>query len=140
MIRRTRGGSTGMFLGCKTQLAKVLALAVPWWEPRFQAGVVRFARHVFWIESSMTVRQLVILFLAAGIAWGVPSIREVRGQTLERRLKSFIDDHDGEVAVAVEHLATRERFTHRADVPMPAASLIKFPVMVEVYRQSEKGE
>ena len=64
-----------MFLGCKTQLAKVLALAVPWWEPRFQAGVVRFARHVFWIESSMTVRQLVILFLAAGIAWGVSSVR-----------------------------------------------------------------
>lgn len=88
----------------------------------------------------MTVRQLVILFLTAGIAWCLPSVREVRGETLERRLKSFIEDHDGEVAVAVEHLATREQFTHRADVPMPAASLIKFPVMVEVYRQSEKGE
>ncbi|MFN9373252.1 MAG: serine hydrolase, partial [Planctomycetaceae bacterium] len=89
----------------------------------------------------MSVQQLLrILWLMAGIGWVFPLVQPVRAQTLERRLMTFIEDHDGEVAVAVEHLSTRERFAHRSTVPMPAASLIKFPVMVEVYRQSEKGE
>ncbi len=86
----------------------------------------------------MTVQQLGILLLMAGIGWVVPWTRPACAQTLDRRLMAFIEDHDGEVAVAVEHLATRERFAHRATTPMPAASLIKFPIMVEVYRQSEK--
>lgn len=89
----------------------------------------------------MSVQQLLrILWLMAGIGWVFPLVQPVRAQTLERRLMTFIEDHDGEVAVAVEHLSTRERFAHRSTVPMPAASLIKFPVMVEVYRQSEKRE
>ena len=88
----------------------------------------------------MTVRQLGMLVLVSAIGWGGATVRAAHGETLDKRLTTFIDDHDGEVAVAVEHLATRERFTHRADVPMPAASLIKFPVMVEVYRQSAQGE
>jgi D-alanyl-D-alanine carboxypeptidase len=88
----------------------------------------------------MTVQHLGVLLLMAGIGWVVPMARDARGQTLERRLMTFIEDHDGEVAVTVEHLATREQFAHRSTLPMPAASLIKFPVMVEVYRQSDKGE
>ena len=57
--------------------------------------------------------------------------------TLESRLMPLIENHKGKVAVAVKHLATGESFAYRQDVPMPTASLIKFPVMVEAYQQAK---
>ncbi len=59
--------------------------------------------------------------------------------TLESRLKPLVDAHKGEVAVMVKHLETQETFSHREKVPQATASLIKFPVMIEAYRQSEEG-
>jgi len=44
--------------------------------------------------------------------------------------------HKGKTAVAIKHLRTGEWYGERADEVMPTASLIKFPVMVEAYRQS----
>jgi beta-lactamase class A len=56
---------------------------------------------------------------------------------LGARLRPLIDAHKGKVAVAVKHLGTGERYAfHAADV-MPTASLIKFPIMIEAYRQAE---
>jgi beta-lactamase class A len=63
-----------------------------------------------------------------------------RDDNLTAKLQPLIDAHQGQVAVAVKHLATGETFTHRADEPMPTASLIKFPVMVEAYRQADEGK
>jgi D-alanyl-D-alanine carboxypeptidase len=60
--------------------------------------------------------------------------------TLAERLGSLIAAHDGQVAVVVKHLGTGETFAHNADVPMATASLIKFPVMVEAYRQAGEGK
>jgi beta-lactamase class A len=56
--------------------------------------------------------------------------------TLESRLMPIIAAHKGKVAVAVKHLGTGESFRHHADRVMPTASLIKFPVMIETYRQA----
>ncbi|MFI5457846.1 MAG: serine hydrolase [Isosphaerales bacterium] len=56
--------------------------------------------------------------------------------TLESRIMPLIRAHKGKVAVAVKHLGTGESFRYEAGVVMPTASLIKFPVMVEVYRQA----
>ena len=42
----------------------------------------------------------------------------------------------GKVAVAVKHLGSGESFRYHADEVMPTASLIKFPVMIEAYRQA----
>ncbi|GAC1464247.1 MAG: serine hydrolase [Isosphaeraceae bacterium] len=50
----------------------------------------------------------------------------------------MIQAHKGKVAVAVKNLATGEEFLHQANNPMPTASLIKFPVMVEVYDQAHE--
>lgn len=61
-------------------------------------------------------------------------------ESLEARLRPLIDAHKGEVAIAVKHLKTGESFAHRADEPMPSASLIKLPVMVEVYQQVQDGK
>ena len=57
---------------------------------------------------------------------------------LTARLQPLIDAHKGEVAISVKHLKTGESFAHRADEPMPTASLIKLPVMVEVYQQAHE--
>jgi beta-lactamase class A len=57
-------------------------------------------------------------------------------QSLESRLKPLIEAHQGDVAVMVQHLETGETFAHRENEPQPTASLIKFPVMIEAYRQS----
>jgi D-alanyl-D-alanine carboxypeptidase (penicillin-binding protein 5/6) len=52
----------------------------------------------------------------------------------------LIRAHEGEVAVVVKHLGTGELFEHRPTEPMPTASLIKLPILVEAYRQSEAGK
>jgi beta-lactamase class A len=59
-----------------------------------------------------------------------------KSPTLEERITPLIKAHKGTVAVAVKNLDTGETFEVRADEPMPTASLIKFPVMVEAYRQA----
>ena len=56
--------------------------------------------------------------------------------SLESRLMPLIEAHKGTVAVAVKNLKSRETFLYHADDPMPTASLIKFPVMIETYRQA----
>jgi beta-lactamase class A len=60
--------------------------------------------------------------------------------TLESRLLPLIEAHEGKVAVAVKDLKTGETYLYHADEPMPTASLIKFPVMIEAYRQAAEKE
>jgi serine-type D-Ala-D-Ala carboxypeptidase (penicillin-binding protein 5/6) len=55
-------------------------------------------------------------------------------------IKSLIDSHEGEVAVAIKNLDTQESYAHRADAVQATASLIKFPILIELYRQSEAGK
>jgi beta-lactamase class A len=62
--------------------------------------------------------------------------RTVDSATLESRIMPLIKAHKGKVAVAVRHLGTGEAFAYQASAVMPTASLIKFPVMVEAYRQA----
>jgi beta-lactamase class A len=62
------------------------------------------------------------------------------GESLESRLGPLIESHKGKVAIAVKNLETGESFAYHADDPMPTASLIKFPVMVEAYRQAGEGK
>src|SRR5262245_52612459 len=63
-----------------------------------------------------------------------------RAQSLGERLTPLISAHAGEVSVAVKHLTKGETFSHKADEPMPTASLIKLPIMVEAYRQASEGK
>jgi beta-lactamase class A len=68
------------------------------------------------------------------------SASAVDPDTLEARLRPLIDAHRGRVAVAVKNLDSGESFVFHGDDPMPTASLIKFPVRVEAYRQAEAGQ
>ena len=56
------------------------------------------------------------------------------------QLTALAKAHKGEVAIAVKHLTTGETFTHNADAVMPTASLIKLPIMAEVYFQADEGK
>jgi beta-lactamase class A len=60
--------------------------------------------------------------------------------SLEARLAPLAKAHQGKVAIAVKHLGTGESYALNADEPMPTASLIKFPVMVETYYQAQEGQ
>ncbi|QEH33115.1 Beta-lactamase precursor [Aquisphaera giovannonii] len=60
--------------------------------------------------------------------------------TLTSRLEPLIRAHKGKVAIAVKNLKTGEEFHHRGAEVQPTASLIKFPVMVEAYRQAAEGK
>lgn len=73
------------------------------------------------------------------LIWSAVVVGRLPAQTpLESRLMPLIQAHKGQVAVAVKHLKSGESFEHRQDEPMPTASLIKFPVMIEAYRQSHE--
>jgi beta-lactamase class A len=60
--------------------------------------------------------------------------------SLESVLAPLAKAHQGKVAIAVKHLGTGESYTLNADVPMPTASLCKFPVLMEVYQQVAEGK
>src|SRR6188768_1081715 len=81
----------------------------------------------------MPRRVIVVIFLLS-------LLRPVVAQTLSQRLTPLITAHEGDVSVAVKHLTKGESFAHQADEPMPTASLIKLPIMVEAYRQAEEGK
>src|SRR6266542_13914 len=55
--------------------------------------------------------------------------------TLEARLAPLAKAHKGKVAIAVKHCTTGESYSLLGDEPMPTASLIKFPLLVELYLQ-----
>ena len=76
------------------------------------------------------------VFLASLILFAAPALA---ADSLQIKLQPLIEAHEGKVAVAIKQLKTGETFSHCADVPMPTASLIKLPIMVEAYRQAEAG-
>ncbi|HEV3023577.1 MAG TPA: serine hydrolase, partial [Pirellulales bacterium] len=57
---------------------------------------------------------------------------------LANRLRPLIEAHHGRAAVAMKHLESGESFALDADDVFPTASLIKFPVLIELYRQAKE--
>jgi beta-lactamase class A len=68
------------------------------------------------------------------------AIGQPPAESLEARLAPLVKAHKGKVAIAVKHLKTGASYYLNADTPMPTASLIKFPVMAEVYQQVADGK
>ncbi|MDX1926853.1 MAG: serine hydrolase [Pirellulaceae bacterium] len=61
-------------------------------------------------------------------------------QALDAAIQPLLKDYKGDVAVAVYHFESNTLWSKRGEVPMPTASLIKLPVMIEAYRQVEAGK
>lgn len=68
------------------------------------------------------------------------TVKAIPSSGLASAITPLIHGHKGKVAVAIKNLATGESFTFLENEVMPTASLIKFPVMIEAYRQAEAKE
>jgi D-alanyl-D-alanine carboxypeptidase (penicillin-binding protein 5/6) len=93
------------------------------------------ARYLF----ALRLRWAVPL-LCALAAWQLAPEPPALAQSLSERIEPLIAKHQGTVCVAIKHLATGETFFHRPQDVVPTASLIKFPVMIEYYRQVDAGK
>jgi beta-lactamase class A len=89
--------------------------------------------------------SLVVVFLGLTFGWPssfsadeprVSGAGSPSSPTLESRIMPLIKAHKGKVAVAVKHLGTGDSFAYHETEVMSTASLIKFPVMIEAYRQA----
>lgn len=89
-------------------------------------------------------RQFVLI--ASLIHFGAPGLHgqdapaALLDAELQRRVADLAKDHQGEVAVAIEHLETGKCVLINADHPMPTASLIKLPLLIATYRAAEAGQ
>ena len=83
-----------------------------------------------------TTRLLAIAFLWLGFT----QPRASADAALESRVQALVKAHKGKVTIAVKHLLTGETLYIDADDLMPTASLIKFPVMLEAYKQAADGK
>jgi D-alanyl-D-alanine carboxypeptidase (penicillin-binding protein 5/6) len=77
----------------------------------------------------------VVVFLSAG-SIAAQDLGAAK-KSLEQILQPAIEQHRGDVAIAVKHLKTGESYEYQAERPMPTASLIKFPVMIATYEAVE---
>jgi beta-lactamase class A len=93
-----------------------------------------FAGFVVAASLAMTIGALGVAVAGHQAAGDRP--HPSTSSALESRLMPIIQAHKGKVAVAVKHLGGGESFRYHGDQVMPTASLIKFPVMIEAYRQA----
>lgn len=87
-----------------------------------------------------TLVAVVAICVASMLAAGPQSTPESPAKSLAQRIEPLIQGHKGKVAVAVKDLKTGESYSYHADDVMPTASLVKFPVMIEAYRQAAAGQ
>ena len=59
---------------------------------------------------------------------------------LASKLEPLTKAHKGKVAIAMKHLESGQTYFLNADEAMPTASLIKLPIMAEVYFQVKEGK
>src|SRR5262245_52827031 len=88
--------------------------------------------------------EMAMLRLRTVVALVLPLMFSLSGfaadSELVSRLDALVKAHEGQVSVVVRRFGEPAVYTVNADVPMPTASLIKFPVMVEAYFQFHEGK
>ncbi|HVA38364.1 MAG TPA: serine hydrolase [Candidatus Dormibacteraeota bacterium] len=86
----------------------------------------------------------IAFMMAAAPAWALGSAGTaplaMPLMRLQERLDGLAHRAPGDVAVSVRDLRTGETIGYNAQASLPAASTIKVPVMVEVFRQLELGK
>lgn len=79
--------------------------------------------------------------LVAPAVWLLLAAHPLRAQlaNLRPRLEERVARHKGTVGVAVIDLATGEKLSIRGEEPFPSASVIKLPILVELFHQIKRG-
>ncbi len=73
------------------------------------------------------------------LAW-LANTNRLPAQTLDKLIRPLVEAHRGDVGVSIKHLLSGRSFVFRDSEPQATASLIKFPIMVAVYHQVERGK
>jgi beta-lactamase class A len=60
--------------------------------------------------------------------------------TIDQRVQAAIQDFPGTVSLYAKNLDTGTSYELRADAPVPTASTIKLPIMVELFAEAEEGK
>jgi beta-lactamase class A len=69
---------------------------------------------------------------------GHPERAEIRGK-LERRLSRLVAELEGAAAYAIRDLAGDDQFEKDGDAVFPAASTIKLPILLDLFKRGEEG-
>ena len=86
-------------------------------------------------------RHAVLLPLALSLPLlaQAPTKLDLLWRRMETRIDEVIAAHDGAVGVALVDLTDGRTLARNADLVFPAASSIKLPLLLELYRQEERG-
>jgi beta-lactamase class A len=90
--------------------------------------------------SRSSILPLFVLCSAAAVAAAPSFPPELPDPELTQRLEELTRGFGGDVGVYVRHLPTGRSAAVRADVPYPAASLIKVPILLALFDRIERGE
>lgn len=89
----------------------------------------------------LRIPSAAVIYLVLIVATFTSSIpRAAHSSQLAEQIKKLVDQHQGQVSVAIEFLDSGKQITFEADRMMPTASLIKVAVMAEVYQQVQQGQ
>jgi beta-lactamase class A len=96
-----------------------------------------------WLTSVLiTSACLLVTPGSAIVPAGAPNQDRHEGHILwiDAQISALVRAHKGKAAVYVKNLRTGEEFYLNENEAMPTASLIKLPVMIEVYQQVAEGK
>jgi beta-lactamase class A len=102
------------------------------------------------VNKMVNKKVFIWIFISALLSLGcmlLPKVSSVSSdgltvdmQDLRKRLEREIKESGAEVGLAFKDLESGESLLIQADVMMHAASLMKVPVMIEVFRRAEQGQ
>jgi beta-lactamase class A len=102
------------------------------------------------VNKMVNKKVFIWIFISALLSLGcmlLPKVSSVSSdgltvdmQDLRKRLEHEIKESGAEVGLAFKDLESGESLLIQADVMMHAASLMKVPVMIEVFRRAEQGQ
>jgi len=87
----------------------------------------------------MRKKMLAFLIVGMGISFG-QNVEDLLWDKLRQRIATYDRDLDGVLGVAVIDLKSGKRWGHHADTIFAQASLIKVPILIEVFRLKEAGQ
>ena len=102
--------------------------------------------HIHLLSNAIMFRVCLTsswFFLSCVVVAQSPSQKQsplLEDELLRRNVLPLVTTHRGEVAVVIQHLNTGDTFRYHENVVMPAASLIKLPLMVTAYHAAKLGD
>jgi beta-lactamase class A len=91
-----------------------------------------FFSHRFLVTS--------MFILASSTCPGAAAIQPKSTVTIDQRVQAAIQGFPGAVSLYARNLDTGTSYELRADAPVPTASTIKLPIMVELFAEAEEGK